>query len=42
MTESGTDEIVIVKDKKAPMTPENIRATKEVTHRKHTLKRHGK
>ncbi len=42
MPESGMDEIVILKDKKAPRTPENIRETKKVTHRDHTFKRHGK
>ena len=42
MRENGTDEIVILKDKKAPRTPENIRETKKVAHISHTFKRHEK
>ena len=42
MRENGTDEIVILKDKEAPRTPENIRETKKVAHRNHTFKRHVK
>lgn len=42
MHESGTDEIIILKNKKAPRTPENIRETKKVAHKDHTFKRHGK
>lgn len=42
MPERGTDEIIILKDKNAPRTPENIRETKKVAHRNHTFKQHGK
>ncbi|NVL89697.1 MAG: hypothetical protein HWN69_01705 [Desulfobacterales bacterium] len=42
MPEGGMDELVILKDKKAPRTPENIRETKKIAHRNHTFKRHGR
>lgn len=41
MGENGMDEIVILKNKEAPRTPENIRETERVIHRNHTLKHHS-
>lgn len=42
MQVKGTDTIVIVKDKKAPLTPENIRDTKRKPHLNHAFSYHGK
>lgn len=42
MLQEGTDQVIILKDKMRPRTPENIRETKKVAHRNHTFKRHGK
>lgn len=40
MTQDGVDKIVIVKDKKAPLTPDNIREINEVPHKSHIFKYH--
>lgn len=40
MSSNGIDNIRILKDKKAPPTPDNIREVKEVPHKAHTFKRH--
>ncbi len=40
MTQDGVDKIRILKDKKAPPTPDNIREVKEVPHKSHIFKNH--
>lgn len=40
MTQDGVDNIRIVKDKKAPPTPDNIREIKGVLHKSHAFKYH--
>lgn len=40
MTQAGVDNIRILKDKKAPPTPDNIREIKEVPHRSHIFMYH--
>ncbi len=40
MSQDGVDKIRILKDKKVPPTPDNIREIKEVPHRSHTFKKH--
>ncbi len=42
MPEGGVDEIVILKDKTKPRTPDNIRETKKLPHRSHAFKIHIK
>jgi len=42
MPEMGLDELIILKDKTKPQTPENIRETKKLAHRSHTFKVHIK
>lgn len=42
MPESGIDEIIILKDKTQPVTPDNIRETKKLSHRSHLFKIHLK
>jgi nitrate/TMAO reductase-like tetraheme cytochrome c subunit len=42
MPEAGVDEIIILKDKIQPVTPDNIRETKKLPHRSHTFKIHPK
>lgn len=40
MSQDGVDKIRILKDKKAPPTPDNIREIKEVPHKSHIFKIH--
>lgn len=42
MPETGVDELVILKDKTKPQTPDNIRETKKLPHRLHFLKVHSR
>ena len=42
MAQEGIDKIVMVKDRKAPVSPDNIKETKEVPHKSHTFKHHIK
>ncbi|MEW6418020.1 MAG: hypothetical protein AB1480_07850 [Nitrospirota bacterium] len=42
MPEAGIDEIIILKDKTKPITPDNIRETKKLSHRSHAFKIHTK
>lgn len=40
MPEAGVDEVVILKDKTKPRTPDNIRETKKLPHKSHIFKTH--
>lgn len=42
MLEDGTDKLIIVKDKKLPPGPDNIRRTKILPHKSHKFTIHGK